>query len=122
MDRVRSVVGVAVGFGVFVLGSMMPRSALSEHPGMPPGAGLVAGSIGYGVVFAAIAGLTAASIAGRKQVQHALAVAILIAVGALLHPWLEPGANPRWLDLAAALLMAPAAVFAGWARGRIQPG
>ena len=122
MDWFRSVVGVAVGFGVFFIGSLMPRGAAMEHPGAAPTAGFAAGAIGYGVVFAALGGLTAASIAGRKHVLHAAVLAGIIAAAALAHPWLESGANPRWLDLAAALLMAPAAVFAGWARGRLAAG
>ena len=36
-----------------------------------------------------------------------------------IHPWIEPGTNPRWLDFSAVALMAPAAAFAGWARARI---
>ena len=120
MDWIRSILAVAVGFGVFVVGSFMPRSAVAEHPGVPPTIGLVAGSVGYGVVFAALGGLTAASLGGRRRLAHAAAVAVLIAVAALAHPWLEPGTNPRWLDLAAALVMAPAAVLAGWARSRLS--
>lgn len=87
----------------------------------PPGTtavGFAAGAIGYGVVFAALAGLTAASIAGRRYLTHAAVVAGLIAVAAVVHPWLEP-VTGRWLDVAAVLLMAPAAVFAGWARARL---
>ncbi len=119
MDWFRSVVGVAVGFAVFVIGSFMPRSAAADSAGQGLTPGLVAGSIAYGAVFAALGGLTAASIAGRKQLAHGLVVAGLIAVAALAHPWLEPGSNPRWLDLSAVLLMAPAAAVAGWARGRL---
>jgi hypothetical protein len=119
MDSLRSILAVALGFGVFVVGSMLPRGASTEHPGTPPTAGLVAGAIAYGVVFAALGGLTAASVAGRKPLTHALVLAGLIAAAALAHPWFDPGSSPRWLDLAAVLLMAPAAVFAGWARSRL---
>jgi hypothetical protein len=122
MDWFRSVVGVAVGFGVFVIGSSMPRSAAMEQTAGAPTLGFAAGAIGYGVVFAALAGLTAASIAGRRYLAHAAVVAGLIAVAALVHPWLEPGAGLRWLDVAAVLVMAPAALFAGWARGRLAAG
>lgn len=121
MDWIRSVVAVAVGFGVFVLGSFMPRGAAAEHAGTPLTTGLIAGSIAYGAVFAALGGLSAASIAGRKPLSHALVLAGLIALAGLVHPWLEPGANPRWLDLSAVLVMAPAAVAAGWARSKLPP-
>ncbi len=119
MDRIRSVVGVGVGFAIFVIGSYMPRSAVAGDHTLT--AGLVVGAIGYGAVFAALGGLAAASIAGRKQLAHGVALAVLIAVAALLHPWVEPGSGPRWLDLGAALGMAPAAVLAAWARGWVQP-
>lgn len=119
MNWIRSILGVAVGFAVFVIGSSLPRSAVAEQPGMEPTPVLVAGSIGYGAVFAALGGLTAAGIAGRRPLAHGVVLAGLIAAAALVHPWLEPGSNPRWLD-GAALLMAPGAVFAGWLRGRFQ--
>jgi hypothetical protein len=118
MDWIRSVGGVAVGFAIFVIGSYMPRSAVGG--GHTVTVGLVIGAIGYGAVFAALGGLAAASIAGRKQLAHGLALAALIAVTALLHPWLEPGSGPRWLDFGAVSGMAPAAVLAAWARGRLQ--
>ena len=71
MDWFRSVVGVAVGFGVFVIGSLVPRGAAMEQPPGTTAVGFAAGAIGYGVVFAALAGLTAASIAGRRYLTHA---------------------------------------------------
>ena len=87
MDWIRSVLGVGLGFVIFVIGSAMPRSATGD--GATPSVGLVVGSIVYGAVFAALGGLTAASLAGRKQLLHGAALAALIAVAALLHPWLE---------------------------------
>jgi hypothetical protein len=122
MNWIRSIVAVALGFGVFVIGSFMPRGAVTEHPGEPPTAGLIVGSIAYGAVFAALGGLTAASLPGRRPLAHGLVVAGLIAAAALIHPLLEPGSNPRWLDLSAVLLMAPAAALAAWARSKLPPG
>ena len=121
MNWIRSILGVALGFGIFVIGSYMPRGAAAEHPGGPPTVGLIAGSIAYGAVFAALGGLTAASLAPRRPLTHALVVAVLIAVAGTVHPLIEPGSNPRWLDFSAVVLMAPAAALAGWARARIAP-
>jgi hypothetical protein len=121
MEWIRSILAVGLGFGIFVIGSFMPRGAVTEHAGAPATLGLVAGSIAYGAVFAALGGLTAASLAGRRPFTHALVVAGLIAVAALVHPLLEPGTNPRWLDVSAILVMAPAAALAGWARSRLPP-
>jgi hypothetical protein len=121
MNWIRSILAVGLGFGVFVIGSFMPRGAVSEHATEPPTVGLIAGSIAYGVVFAALAGLTAASLPGRKPLAHGLVLAGLIAAAALIHPLLEPGTNPRWLDLSAVLVMAPAAALAAWARSKLSP-
>ncbi|HVP61994.1 MAG TPA: hypothetical protein VMT11_15630 [Myxococcaceae bacterium] len=120
MVWIRSVFAVAVGFGVFLIGSFMPRGAAAENLGTPPTTGFIVGSIAYGAVFAALGGLTAASLAGRRPLAHAGVLAGVIALAALAHPWLEPGSNPRWLDLSAALVMAPAAALAGWARSRLS--
>ena len=121
MEWIRSIIAVGLGFGIFVIGSFMPRGAAAEHAGEPLTIGLVAGSIAYGAVFAALGGLTAASLPGRRPFEHALVLAAMIAVAGLLHPWLEPGVDPRWLDVSAVLVMAPAAALAGWARSRIPP-
>jgi len=121
MNWIRSILGVGLGFGVFVIGSFMPRGAVSEHSSEPPTVGLIVGSIAYGVVFAALGGLTAASLPGRKPFAHGLVVAGLIAAAALLHPLFEPGSNPRWLDLSAVLVMAPAAALAAWGRSKLPP-
>jgi hypothetical protein len=118
MRFLRTAVAVAIGFGVFVVGSMMVWSAQTEQPSPT----FVIGSIGYGMVFALLAGLTAASLGGRPYLRHAGAVAALIVIGAALHVVFESRPGLRWYDLAAALVMAPVALAGGWARDRITRG
>jgi len=119
MNWIRSVLGVALGLAVFLVGSAMPRGAIAEHASGSLTPGFKAGAIAYAVVFAALGGLTAASVAGRRHLVHAAVVGVLIAVLAVIHPWIEPALDARWFDAAGVLLMAPAAALAGWARGRL---
>lgn len=71
------------------------------------------GSIVWGSVFALIAGFLTAHIAGRRPSTHAAIVALLIAAGAVVSLLLRPGDGARWSQLAALLLMAPAAWIGG---------
>jgi hypothetical protein len=64
-------------------------------------------------VFALIAGFLTAHIAGRRPSTHAAVVALLIATGAVVSLMLRPGDGRGWAQLAALLLMAPAAWIGG---------
>jgi len=112
MRILRTVVALAIGFGVVVVGSTMVWGASTEQRGPT----YFLGSISYGVVFAALGGLTAASLGGRPYLLHAAGVGALIVLGAGIDGVLGLHPGLRWFDLAAALLMAPAAVAGGWAR------
>jgi len=115
MRILRTVVALAIGFGVVVVGSTMVWGASTEQRGPT----YFLGSISYGVVFAALGGLTAASLGGRPYLLHAAGVGALIVLGAGIDAVLGLHPGLRWFDLAAALLMAPAAVAGGWARQRV---
>ena len=112
MRILRTVVAVAIGFGVVVAGATMVWGASTGQQGPT----YFLGSISYGVVFAALGGLTAASLGGRPYLLHAAGVGGLIVLGAALDAVLGLHPGLRWFDLAAVLLMAPAAVAGGWAR------
>jgi len=112
MRIVRTVLAVAIGFGVVVVGATMIWGAPTDQRGPT----YFLGSIGYGVVFAALGGLAAASLGGQPYLRHAAGVAALIVLGAGVDAVLGLHPGLRWFDGMAVLLMAPAALAGGWAR------
>jgi hypothetical protein len=116
MQGFRSIAGLALGFLIFVVGLTTIQSAVMS--GQPLTPGYVLGCTGYGAIFGALGGLTAASIAGRSPVLHAAALSGIVALAALVHQLLAPGA--LWIHVAAALGMAPAAMLGGLARRAVR--
>src|SRR5262249_45521223 len=115
MRVLRTVVAVAIGFGVFVVGSAMVWSAQTEQAGPA----FVAGSYGNAAGLAPFGGPTAPLLGGGPYFHLRAGVAGLIVVGAVVDAVLGLHPGVRWYDLAAALLMAPAALLGGWARQRM---
>ena len=76
------------------------------------------GSIVTGVVFAFLGGYLAARIAVRRPLAHGIAVASVLALGAVvsLVGTLDHGAI--WSQMAALVLMAPSAGIGGWVRSK----
>ncbi|MGI9070343.1 MAG: hypothetical protein ACR2JB_03180 [Bryobacteraceae bacterium] len=71
-------------------------------------------SVAVGVVAAAIGGWVTAAIASHHRREHAAVLGILIASGALIPLILRPGTGAIWTQIAAVVLMGPAALAGSW--------
>jgi hypothetical protein len=114
----RSVVAVLIGYIVFAVSAyaVFRLSGHAAHAVASVPFMLV--SIASGVVFAIVGGYIAAWLAGRRPLAHAVAMAVLLAVGATVSLASTLGHGAIWSQVAALTLMAPGAVLGGWIRAR----
>jgi hypothetical protein len=114
----RSIVAVVLGYAIFA-GSAFALFRLTGHdPHAPASAAFMLVTIVEGVVFAAAGGYVAGWLAGRRPLAHAVAVAAVLAAGAVASLAATLGHGAVWTQLAALLFMAPSAVWGGWWRAR----
>ena len=92
----RSIAAVLVGYVVFAASSFAVFRLSGHAPHAPAPVPFMLLAIASGVVFAALGGYVAGSLAGRRPLGH----------GAI------------WTQVAALTLMAPSAVLGGWLRAR----
>jgi multisubunit Na+/H+ antiporter MnhB subunit len=114
----KSVAAVVTGYVVFAVSAVLLFWATGRDPHEPQRVGFLVFSVLYGMAFATAGGFVAAKIAARKPRQHALAVAVVLAIGASASLLAQPGAGARWSQLAALIFMAPAALAGGFVRSR----
>jgi hypothetical protein len=112
----KSVLAVLVGYLVFGVSAVLLFRIAGVDPHQQPGLGFRIGSIAYGILFALLAGYTAARIAGKNEIKHSAGVACILALLAGVSILAQPGLESYWSQLSALILMAPSAVFGGWLR------
>jgi hypothetical protein len=115
---VRSVLAVIAGYVVFALSAILLFRLSGRDPHAPAEIGFVLVTVVYGMLFATLAGFLAALLGRRFEMEHALAVASLIAAlgAASLLASVKSGAI--WTQLAAILIIAPCAMLGGYLRQR----
>jgi hypothetical protein len=115
---VRSVAAVLLGYVVFGASTyaFFRVSGQPAHAVASPS--FMAASIAVGIVCALAGGYVAGVIAGRRPFAHALAMAVLIAIGATVSLISTLGEGSIWSQLSALALMAPCAALGGWLRAR----
>jgi multisubunit Na+/H+ antiporter MnhE subunit len=119
---IRSIAAVAAGYLVFAGSAALLFQLSGQPPHAPASRAFEIGTIIWGVVFALIAGWLTARIAVRHPAMHAVVLAALIALGALLSLLLSSSGSAIWTQVAALLLMAPAALAGGaLARRNLEP-
>jgi hypothetical protein len=110
----RSIGAVIAGYLLFAVSAFLFFRLSGQAPHAAAAPAVMAGSIGVGVVAAFAGGFAAARLAGRKPLAHGLAVAAVIALGASVSLAGTIGHGAIWSQVAALLLMAPAAAIGGW--------
>ncbi|HKS76933.1 MAG TPA: hypothetical protein VJQ82_27240 [Terriglobales bacterium] len=114
----RSVLAVVIGYLLFGLSAFAFFRLSGHDPHAPASAAFMILSVVYGVVFAIGGGYLAAWIAGKFEIEHAFAVATLVAaIGAASYIAEAPGES-KWTQLSGILIIAPAAILGGYLRRR----
>ena len=118
IPSIRSAVAVLLGYVVFAATTyaFFRASGQAAHAVASPT--FMLASIAVGVVCALAGGYIAGLIAGRHPFAHAIALAILIALGATASLVSTIGEGSIWSQLSALTLMVPSAALGGWLRAR----
>jgi hypothetical protein len=114
---VRTVAGVIIGYVIFAVSAALLFQVSGRNPHGGVSMPFMLSSIVYGMFFAALGGWVAARIA-KTPWKPAIAVAVVIATGALLSISMSSSRDARWSQWSAVLLMAPSALIGGWLVGR----
>ncbi len=114
----RSIFAVIIGYLIFAVSAVALFQLSGREPHTSHETSFMALSTLYGAFFAALAGYTAARLAGRNALRHAQFVALIIALLATLSLVTQYGKKAIWSELATLLLMAPCAVLGGLLRHR----
>jgi hypothetical protein len=112
------VIAVAAGYLTFALPAGLLFVLTGKDPHAPLQLGFAALSVACGTAFAALGGYLAALIARRLELKHAAAVAVIIAVLALFSLNDQIGYGSVWWEIAALVVMAPAAALGGYLRAK----
>ena len=112
----RGILAIIIGYLLFA-GSAVALFALShQDPHTRAPLKFLVLSVLYGIFFALLAGYLTALIGRVNDLRYVLLLAAIIAVGALVSLFARPGAGAIWSQVAALLLMAPAALVGGHLR------
>lgn len=108
---IRSSVAVLGGYLVFALGAAFLFPLAGRDPKVWPGFAFAVFSTVFGMIFAFLGGYVAARIAAANRGRHALIVAGLIALVAVLSALLQASSASVWSEVCALVFMAPSAAL-----------
>jgi hypothetical protein len=116
----RSVAAVLMGYLLFALTAEAFFLLSGRDPHASAGAAFMAVTILYGLFFSILGGYVAALVAGagKYEIEHAFAVATLIAAIGAASLIAEAPGESKWTQLSAVLIIAPAAILGGYLRRR----
>ncbi len=118
----RSVLSVIVGYLVMAIAIMALFAIWFRGKETPPSEEFMLFSLGYGFVFAVVGGYVTAMIAGRSELKHALALALLSVLMGIVSMVASAGREPRWYQIANMVVMVSAVVLGGYLRVRKARG
>lgn len=119
LHMIRSIAVVIAGYAVFAVSAVAFFAGTGRDPHAAAPMTVVIGSTVYGMLFAALGGWLAARFAGSRPMAHAIAVAMVIALGACVSIVASGATDTVWSQLSALLLMSPSAAIGGWLHSRI---
>jgi hypothetical protein len=105
---------VVTGYLIFGISAALLFQFSGQDPHAVPSLGFAILSVLWGIVFALIGGYVAVVCARRDSMLAGVWVSGLLAVLAAVSLFAQWGAGSIWSQLAALLLMAPAASLGGW--------
>ena len=109
----RVVLAVITGYLIFAISSALLFQFSGHDPRVMPGLAFGVFSVAWGMAFAGLGGYLAPRIAKRATWMPGVLVGCVIAVGAIVSLCFEAGKGSIWSQVAAIVLMAPAAGFGG---------
>lgn len=111
MSALRSVAAVVMGLAFMLTFAGLVAPVLAAFAGVP-------GFLAANAMAAVIGGWLAARIAGRAELAHAVALAVVIAIGTILAASVEPPVpQPVWYVPVAGLVGVTGVLIGGWLRG-----
>ena len=113
MKFLRSILSVIAGYVLFALSAFAFFQLSGQPPHQHAPVPVMLASIAVGMLGAFAGGYLAARMAGRRPFAHGIAVAVVLAAGALASLLATLGHGAIWSQLAALVLMAPSAMFGG---------
>lgn len=113
---IRSVLAILTGHIIFTVASVAIFVIGHRDPHASAPMSFMVISTEIGAAFACVGGFVTATIAGRRPLQHALALTALLALEASVLLMLRPAGSDIWPQLAVIYFMAPAATLGGWIR------
>jgi multisubunit Na+/H+ antiporter MnhC subunit len=117
MAIIRSIFAAILGYVVFAASAVLLFQVTGHRPHTAAPLPFMAGTVAYGMLFAALGGWVAAWIAARRPVAHGVALTALIATGAVVS-LVFSSAAATWSQWSALFLMAPVAIAGSYWRSR----
>ena len=113
----RTAIGVIAGYVLFAFSAALLYAVAGVQPDAAQTGSFLLLRVAFGVAVAAGAGILAGRVARERHRLAALSLALVIAAGAVVTLMERPDITTLWIQLAAVLLMAPAAVAGDWLLG-----